>query len=385
MDPKKILTNKSFCVLPWTGFELEPNGDIKTCIIAKEKLGNIKDKPVEEILQCDSMLKIKQDMIEDKKPANCKGCHMQEQGRKNDFESISSRLYYLKELAPFVDIGLYDDVRNFDLHHIDLRWTNHCNQACVYCAPSYSSKWAKELGVEVKSDRQSREKLKKFVFQNIKKLKNIYLAGGEPMLMKENKEFLELLLKNNPGCNIRVNTNLSTTNTGVFELLCKFENVHWTVSVESTHDEYNYIRHLGNWEDFSSNLKVIQKCDHKISFNMLWFVLNYDSIFDTVDYFRSIGFHNNSFIIGPLLTPPPLNVLNLPDSILHKVRNRLREEINKKPNWLLQNSYENMLKYHDDAVKSDIQNTLNFLSVLDKRRGIDSRKVFPKFYSEIAK
>ena len=24
MDAKKILTNKSFCVLPWTGFELEP-------------------------------------------------------------------------------------------------------------------------------------------------------------------------------------------------------------------------------------------------------------------------------------------------------------------------------------------------------------------------
>jgi radical SAM protein with 4Fe4S-binding SPASM domain len=384
MDPKKILTNKSFCVLPWTGFELDPNGDVKTCIIAKEKIGNIQNNSIKEILQSEKMLEIKKAMLDDKTPFNCRGCHLQEVGRKNDFESISSRLYYMKELAPFVKTELYDDVKNFNLHHIDLRWTNHCNQACVYCGPSYSSKWAQELNKQVKSDRIEREKLKEFVFSNIKELKNVYLAGGEPMLMKENKEFLELLLKENPNCNIRVNTNLSTTQTGVFELLCQFKNVHWTVSVETIKDEYNYIRHHGDWNDFSANLKTIQQLNHKITFNMLWFVLNYESIFDTVDYFKSIGFHNNSFVIGPVLTPLGLNILNLPNTLLGKVRSRLQQEIDKKPGWLLQNSYENMLKYQDDTVKPDIQNTLNFLSILDKRRGVDSRKVFPKLYSEIS-
>lgn len=385
MDPKKILTNKSFCVLPWTGFELEPNGDVKTCIIAKEKLGNIENQSIKSILHGDKMNNIKQDMLYDRKPKNCEGCYLQEAGRKNDYESISSRLYYLKELASRVDTKLYDSIDNFDLHHVDLRWTNHCNQACVYCGSLYSSKWAQELKRSVKSDKSSREKLKAFVFANVAKFKNIYLAGGEPMLMNENREFLELLLKENPECNVRVNTNLSTTKTGVFQLLQKFPNVHWTVSVDAIENEYNYIRHHGDWNDFSNNLKTIQQLDHKISFNMLWFVLNHESIFDTVDYFKSIGFHNNSFIIGPVLTPLGLNILNLPEAMLHRVRTRLQKEIDKKPGWLLQNSYENMLKYRDDTIKPDIQNTLNFLSVLDKRRSIDSRKVFPKFYSEIAK
>lgn len=383
MDPKKILTNKSFCVLPWTGFELEPNGDVKTCIIAKEKLGNIKETPIRNILNGKKMLEIKQDMIDDKKPFNCEGCHMQEQGRKNDFESISSRLYYMKELAPHVDVGLYDDINNFDLNHIDLRWTNHCNQACVYCAPSYSSKWAQEKGVKIESNKDARQKLKEYVFSNVKNLKNVYMAGGEPMLMKENKEFLELLLQENPECNVRVNTNLSTTQTGVFELLCKFKNVHWTVSVEAIEQEYDYIRYHGSWTDFLKNLETIQNLNHKISFNMLWFVLNYESIFDTVDYFKSIGFHNNSFIIGPVLMPVALNILNLPAQTLSDVKKRLQQEIDKKPGWLLQNSYENMLKYQDRNIVPDIQNTLNFLSILDKRRGLDSRKVFPKLYSEI--
>jgi radical SAM protein with 4Fe4S-binding SPASM domain len=384
MDPKKILTNKSFCVLPWTGFELEPSGDVKTCIIAKEIIGNIRDNSIDEILQSKKMLEIKQAMLDDKKPFNCEGCYLQEAGRKNDFESISSRLYYMKELAGLIDTSLYDNIDNFDLHHIDLRWTNHCNQACVYCGPSYSSKWAQEKGIKVESDKEKRKKIKEFVFSNIKNLKNVYMAGGEPMLMKENKEFLELLHKENPNCTVRVNTNLSTTQTGVFELLCQFKNVHWTVSVDTIKQEYNYIRYHGDWNDFGNNLKTIQQLNHKISFNMLWFVLNYESIFDTVDYFKSMGFHNNSFIIGPVLTPLALNILNLPNTLLDRIRLRLQQEIDKKPGWLLQNSYENMLKYRDASVKPDIQNTLNFLSILDKRRGVDSRKVFPKLYSEIS-
>jgi hypothetical protein len=30
------LLDKNFCVIPWTGFELEPNGNVKNCIISKE-------------------------------------------------------------------------------------------------------------------------------------------------------------------------------------------------------------------------------------------------------------------------------------------------------------------------------------------------------------
>ena len=83
---------------------------------------------------------------------------------------------------------------------------------------------------------------------------HVVITGGEPMLMKENLEFLQLLKKENPDCHIRVNTNLSTTMTGVFDLLCSFKNVHWTVSVESMGEEYEYIRHHGSWVDFDQNL-----------------------------------------------------------------------------------------------------------------------------------
>jgi radical SAM protein with 4Fe4S-binding SPASM domain len=382
MEAKKILTNKSFCVLPWTGFELEPNGNIKNCIISTSKLGNIEEQDITSILSGEENLKIKQQMLADKKPKNCAGCYLQEQDRKN-LSSISSRLYYTKELGSVVDNTLYDQIENFSLHHVDLRWTNHCNQACVYCSPEYSSKWAQELDKEIKSSVESRKKVKDFVFENIKKLKNVYLAGGEPLLMNENREFLQLLLEENPLVNIRVNTNLSSTKTGVFDLLCKFKNVHWTVSVETIEKEYEYVRYHGVWNDFLQNLKQIQKLNHKITFNMLYFILNYKSIFSTVEFFKEMGFHENSFIIGPLYTPEYLNILNLPKNILNELKNKFSNEIILS-NHYLRNSYENILKYISSTPwTNDISYFQEQTKILDIRRNQSAPAVFPELFKRL--
>jgi radical SAM protein with 4Fe4S-binding SPASM domain len=382
MDAKKILTNKSFCVLPWTGFELEPNGNIKNCIISTSRLGNIEEQDITSILSGEENLKIKQQMLGDKKPKNCAGCYLQEQDRKN-LSSISSRLYYTKELGSVVHNTLYDQPENFSLHHVDLRWTNHCNQACVYCSPTYSSKWAQELGQEIKSSVESRRKVKDFVFENIKKLKNVYLAGGEPLLMNENREFLQLLLKENPLVNIRVNTNLSSTKTGVFDLLRKFKNVHWTVSVETIEKEYEYVRYHGSWNDFLQNLKQIQKLNHKITFNMLYFILNYKSIFSNVRFFKEMGFHENSFVIGPLYTPKYLNILNLPENMLSELKNKFISEITIS-NHYLKNSYENILKYISNTKwNADISNFQKQIKVLDTRRNQSAQAVFTELFKEL--
>ena len=378
------LLEKNFCVLPWTGFELEPDGVVKNCIISKETIGNIHQNSIEDILQSKKNLEIKAQMLNKEFPNNCAGCYFQEKDRATSFENISSRLYYAKELGPHINNNLLDNKNNFDLSHVDLRWTNHCNQACVYCGPEYSSKWATELGETIKSSKQAKDQVKKYVFKNIKKLKNIYLAGGEPMLMNDNKEFLTLLLEHNPDVHIRVNTNLSSTKTGVFQLLCKFKNVHWTVSVESMDKEYEYIRYHGSWKDFIKNLKHIQTLNHKISFNMLYFILNYKSIFDCIDYFKSIGFHNNSFILGPLIYPLFFDVRHLPKNIKKEVITMFENKIAEQPGFYLQNSLENCLKYlTEDGFNANIELTRQNIKKMDLRRKLDSEKVFPELYKEV--
>jgi len=375
------LLDKNFCVIPWTGFELEPNGNVKNCIISKEKIGNIYQTSIQDILKNNS--NIRQEMLEGKHPYNCEGCYLQEKHRAKDFDSISSRLYYAKEIGTSVSKELLDSKDNFELKHVDLRWSNTCNQACVYCSADYSSKWASELGKKIPHNQQSIDRVKEYVFSNITNLTNVYLAGGEPLLMKQNQEFLELLYKENPDVTLRVNTNLSKTDTKIFDQLCQFKNVHWTVSVETIEQEYEYVRHHGNWQDFLRNLNIIKKLPHRISFNMLYFILNYKSIFDCVEYFQKQGFHNNSFVIGPLFTPEYLNILNLPKHIVDELIGILKNKINGKPGFLLENSYQNLLQYLTETeFYANIDSTQKELKKMDQRRNIDSSKVFPKLYAE---
>jgi len=369
--------------LPWTGFELEPSGTVKNCIISKTSLGTINKSNIKDIMHGKENIELKQSMLKDEMPANCAGCYLQEKNTTN-LSSISSRLYYLKEVGAKTDLTLYDDVKNFSLKHVDLRWTNSCNQACVYCGPQFSSKWAKEMGAKVKSDVEAKQEVKDYVFENISGLENVYLAGGEPMLMKDNYQFLKLLKEKNPECTVRVNTNLSTTKTGIFELLCSFKNVHWTVSVETIEEEYEYIRHLGSWKDFIANLETIRKLDHKISFNMLHFILNYDSIFDCVDYLKGKGFHDNSFIIGPLYTPEELNLLNLPEPMIDNVKSKLANRLALTPAGYLKNSYENLLSYFSTTPwDKNISLFYEKTKLRDERRIVDSKKIFPNLYKEL--
>ena len=136
------LLQKNFCAIPWSGFELEPNGNVKNCIISKDVIGNIHNNDIETIIKNNP---IRKQMLNGEYPSNCEGCYLQEKHRPNNFDSISSRLYYAKQLGPKIKTDLLDNADNFDLTHIDLRWSNSCNQACVYCGSNYSSKWAMEL------------------------------------------------------------------------------------------------------------------------------------------------------------------------------------------------------------------------------------------------
>jgi radical SAM protein with 4Fe4S-binding SPASM domain len=379
MDAKEILTNKSFCPLPWTGFIVQQNGDVKNCVLSKEVIGNIDTHSIEDILAGEKNIKIKEEMLADKKPDSCVGCYQLEKN-KNNFDIISQRIYYIKELRG-VDPLLYDQIINFNLHTVDIRWTNQCNQACVYCGPHNSTIWEKEIGASKIMSTTAKNAIRNFIFNNIKQLRNVYLAGGEPTLMNENLEFLNLLLKENPNVILRVNTNLSNIDTKVANLIKQFKNVHWTVSVESTEKCYEYIRYGGDWKKFCNNLEEIKKIDgHKISFNMLYCILNYLEIFRCIDYLTNFGFHNNSFVLGPVYGPVYLNVLNLPDEKIQQARAELNRRINSSPGFILEDGYINLLKYLDEPFEKNIEESFLELKKLDNRRRLDSRLIFKELY-----
>lgn len=378
MTPKDMLTNRTFCPIPWTGLMYNFDGQVKNCIRSAGSIGDLKQNTISDIVTGSTNVSAQQNIINNRPVESCHTCYDLE-GDKSGFNIISDRIFYIRELKK-VPPATYQ-TGNFDLQTVDVRWTNLCNFSCVYCSPDFSSKWAAELDQYVDTPTAAQKhQFKNYIFENAHKLKHVYLAGGEPLLMKENEEFLDLLKTTNPTVNLRINTNLSKVDTRVFDKICEFENVHWTVSVETMEEEFEYIRHGGRWADFLDNLKIIGKLHHRISFNMLHFLLNYHSVFSCVDFLKQLGFHNNSFIIGAMSNPLYLNVRHLPDTVLNSVRDTLRDKINHHPGYLLEDSYRNMLAYLDTPFEKNLKHSFNELSVLDQRRGLNSRDTFKELY-----
>lgn len=206
------------------------------------------------------------------------------------------------------------------------------------------------------------------------------MAGGEPLLIKENEELLELLLKVNPEVTLRVNTNLSQTNTRVLDLLCKFRNVHWTVSAESVGEKFEYMRYGGSWSELNENLKLIQALPHKITFNMIWGILNYSAIYDCIDHFRELGFHANSFILTAINGPAWLDTRHLPDYKLKEIDASLHKRIAQNPGFLLEDGYRNLSAHINRPFDKSLSASLTKLQEIDQRRGLDSRKIFTDLY-----
>jgi len=242
------LKNNSLCPLPFTGAIVKTDGSVFCCSISKEQLGNVNEKSLEEILTSSTKLKkIRRDMLDNKFPKNCSNCYEKEKYHTNlNLENISNRLYHIKILkdSPF---KLYKDEHQFELQQMDLRWRNTCNFACVYCGGHYSSVWAKFDGHADKMSDDAMKKTFNFVKQNIKNLKTIYMAGGEPFLIKENLKIIDLIQQENPELLLRINTNLSILTQKIFDQLKTLKNVHWIVSAESTGERFNYIRWPGNY------------------------------------------------------------------------------------------------------------------------------------------
>ena len=117
---------------------------------------------------------------------------------------------------------------------------------------------------------------------------------------------------------------------------------------------------------------------------MLHLILNYNSVHDCVDFLKSKGFHDNSFVIGPLYEPTHLNILNLPKKMLEEIIETLKSKLAENPQGYLKNSYENLIKYYTTTPwKKNIEVFHYHLGKMDQRRNLNARLIFDDLFKEL--
>lgn len=396
MNTKNFWQHKSLCPLPWTGVYVNPDGRVKNCAISQETLGNIHDQPLPEILQNESNFGIRQDMLQDIRHKRCDACYRVEDNSSNPTDNESNRTWYKKVMLNHgTDFNIFDSTKYSEPMVLDLRWRNTCNQACVYCGPDLSSLWAKSIDVSYRINDEILSRSQDWIFSNLQSVRHVYLAGGEPLMIKENQRLLERLLEVTPDVEIRVNSNINHIDNPIFKLLSEFQNVKWTISVDSKEQYFEYMRWPGNWLTFLSNLSTVKNIvGDQINFNMVWCILNDIDILHTIDFLLDQGYHENMFVVQCLVDPLPLNILHLPKdhrSDLQLQIKKRQKDCNK--DWWLYKSLNSMYNFLDQDVKkktssfhglkplSDgLKGTFEFLREIDRIQSKNSKEIFTRLY-----
>ena len=344
MDPKRkfflFKQSNNFCAAPWTNLYLESNGNILTCCVGKTVLGNIRTQSLDEILAGSNARDIKQNLLEDQPHINCRVC--------NSLKSTDDswlRGHY-NNIGKLVDVD-YSNVDIFSLGAVDARWSNTCNFKCVYCDPKYSSSIERETNIIFSNGDVGNDQVLNFILKNQANIKEIYLAGGEPLLMKENRLFLEQYT--NFDTKLRINTNLSNINekNSILSLIKRFKDVLWTISVENTKDRYEYTRHGGDWTEFVKNINTVQQLGYTIRFNMIYFVGNALTFLEDFNFLKDLV-PDCGFSVVPIIGFGAISSRNLPAQLKPQAQQDLTTLID---------SLEN-----NSALRNNIINCLNELN-----------------------
>jgi sulfatase maturation enzyme AslB (radical SAM superfamily) len=106
----------------------------------------------------------------------------------------------------------------------------------------------------------------KEMYAQIPNLKQVYFAGGEPLMIKEHKMFLEEIIQQGYADKImiRYNTNGLLLSEDIIELWSKFKKVKVGFSLDAVGVRNHYIRYPSDWTTIEKNLQRLDNTPDNI-------------------------------------------------------------------------------------------------------------------------
>ena len=326
-----------FCNVPWTNFHVYWDGSFGVCCSEKEKFTtdpehNLKHMTVAEWYKSRTMADVRRLLSGDDPLPNCRGCYQQEsigyESRriKENFKSVifteqAFERSYLR--SPWVDKF---ESQSADDHPIDwhVDFGNECNLACKMCHAGASSTIAahmrranKHSGPVKTSWSDDPAAWTNFLCSvDAAPIKRIHVMGGEPMLIKRYKEFIDHLIDTK-----RFDISLSFVTNGTIldqqfiDKLKLFANIDIEISIETIDETNDYIRQGSRIGDLLSNIELVRaNQDEKLQLILRTVpqALSIGSYAETIRYARE----NRLIIEGiPLINPRFMSIDVVPKHI----------------------------------------------------------------------
>ena len=75
MTPKDMLTNRTFCPMPWTGLMYNFDGQVKNCIRSAGPIGDLKRDTIQDILIGPTNISAQHNIINNQPVSTCHTCY----------------------------------------------------------------------------------------------------------------------------------------------------------------------------------------------------------------------------------------------------------------------------------------------------------------------
>jgi len=397
--------SNTFCPIPWIFHAARSNGDMRVCCQANitankgiiRKLDgtayNVGIDTVDSSRNAKLMRAMRVNMLNGVWSDECGRCKQEENNGLISRRSYENQTwnYTIEDAKKDTALDGSIDILTVPITYYDLRFGNFCNFKCRMCGPADSDSWyddhikltGKDTFEDTSGDVQiievdgkfeangfdwyKNEKFWEHLESNVHSIRQVYLAGGEPMLIQRHYKFLELCVSKDVAKDIVIeyNTNMSTLPSRVIELWKNFKQVKIGASVDGFGPIQEYQRHGAKWDKTLRNLQIVDDLPVNISAWLTYTVTAYN-IWHMPDFMKwklelSSFKKINSSIHRPIVThhvahnPKNLNIRVLPD----RFKLDIVEKFNSFVSWVRDSNYDSHIIEQAKTISNGICSYMN--------------------------
>ena len=429
----------TMCPIPWKFQAVRNNGDVRLCcqanvtknqgVVRKDngEAYNAGRDDLSEAWNAELMRNTRRTMLNDEWPDECGRCKSEEEaGVRSRRENEMAQWKWSGEQAGAMT-SYFGWVYTLPVY-FDLRFGNMCNLACRMCGPTDSHQWYKEwtefFGEDAFYDTQGRVELTRnekgrlftadydwhdseLFWENLDRcipnMKHVYMAGGEPLIIARQYDFLKRCVDLNAAKNIvlEYNTNLTMLPNRLLEdFWPQFKEVRIGASIDGMGAMQEYQRWPSKWSQIERNLERVNTlCEdaHNVSAWIATTITSYN-VFHLPEFmwwkFHS-GLDNiNTSKKKPIITthiqhqPYRTSIQSLPASIKEQVTARYADWGNR----FAEGDFPDHVKAHAEEILNSTQRYMvaenrdkyldefvSFTQYLDKSRQQNIVDVVPEF------
>lgn len=322
-----------FCHSPWTNIDISPQGKIAPCCKFRHDQYaaplDIKNSSVEDYLQSQTLIQIKQDFRKGEWPVGCERCRIEEENQIK-----SKRILDHDRWKKHYDVY---DLDSGKFITASVAFGNTCNLKCITCGPHASSRWHKEhldlFGIDIPSNHFYKQGFVEELGDSMPGLIHLDIPGGEPFVSGVEQQFQLLSSLRKRASEITLHY---TTNAAIFpedrwwNCWKDFQEIDLQISLDGIGERFEYIRYPAVWSEVVHNIDLYlqkQKTLHnfRLSVSVCVSAYNIGYLDEILSWCHDKGLP--SPWLGRLHTPSHMRPTIYPD----KIKSKIIETLQKSP------------------------------------------------------